>query len=182
MSLRQPKLVAMRLTFLLRPRLRQRRPCGYDRQEGEAGAHAEEVRRSHKPRRQGTRGQLPAGGACADRQRRAPGRCEAHRGRLVSKAREGRPSTSIQNGSSRLLISQSFLSESVTNKTCSSAVSLADVPPAASVRLIPIGRFLKIQISVGNGTVLAAVISRTSSSVRAARLAIAARRSPTSAL
>src|SRR5262245_36063306 len=41
------------------------------------------------------------GGVDSDRQRRARGRCEAHRGRLVSKAREGRPSTSIQNGPGR---------------------------------------------------------------------------------
>src|SRR5262249_29758941 len=45
------------------------------------------------------RGQLPAGGACADRRRRSRGRSEAHRGRLVSKPREGRPSTPIQNDS-----------------------------------------------------------------------------------
>ena len=42
------------------------------------------------------------------------GRCEAHRGRLVSKAR--RPSTPIQNDSKRLLISQDFLPKSVTTK------------------------------------------------------------------
>ena len=52
-------------------------------------ARAEEVRRPHKPRHQGTRGQLPAGGFDSDRQSQARGRCEAHRGRLVSNARKG---------------------------------------------------------------------------------------------
>src|SRR5262245_18258438 len=46
-------------------------------------------------------GGITDSGGCgfADRQRRARGRCEAHRGRLVSKGREGKPSTSMQNDS-----------------------------------------------------------------------------------
>jgi len=47
-------------------------------------------------------GANPAGGACADRQRRARGRCEAHRGRLAPRFRTNQVALDFSRVSERL--------------------------------------------------------------------------------